>query len=201
MKTNVISVKNDGSGISEALNEAERFADYQQLEHKDALRLRLLAEEMTGLIKNLVGDFSGSFWVEGDKKDVSLVLEADCTVDFDSREELLKISSSGKNEAHKGFMGKLAGVFEYCLMSYDISSKYNGYYSDYMFDDVPNYGYERMWSLAAMRDGLSGAPETSAAKKEWDELEKSIVASLADEVTVGVKFRKVRLVIKKSFKG
>lgn len=201
MKTNIISVKNDGSGIPEAVNEAERFAVYQELSHKDALRLRLLAEEMTGLVKTLVGDFSGRFWLEGDKSDVSLVLEADCTVDYDRREELLKLSSSGKNEANKGFMGKLAGVFEYCLTSYDASAKYNGYYADYMYDDVPNYGYERMWSLAAMRDGLNGGAAAPEVKEEWDELEKSIVASLADEVTVGVRSHKVSLVIKKTFKG
>lgn len=199
MKTNIISVKNDGTGIAEAVNEAERYAVYQEMEHKNALRLRLLAEEMMGLVKILVGDFSGSFWVEGGKNDASLVLEADCTVDFDRRDELLKISSSGKNEAHKGFMGKLAGIFEYCLMSYDASSKYSGYYADYMYDDVMAYGYDKMWSLAALRDGLSGAPESSAAREEWDELEKSIVASLADEVIVGVKFHKVSLVIKKTF--
>lgn len=201
MVTDIIKVKNDGTGVLEAINETEKFAEYQKMEHKNALRLRLLAEEMTGLIKNLVGDFNGRFWVEGDKNSASLFLEADCKVDYDQRDALLKVSTTGKNEAHKGFMGKLAGVFEYCLMSYDISSQYNGYYADYMYDDVPNYGYERMWSLAAMKDGLGETPKTDAAKEEWDELEKSIVASLADEVTVGVKAHKVRLVIKKSFKG
>lgn len=200
MVTDIIKVKNDGTGVIEAVNETERFAEYQKTNRKDALRLRLLAEEMTGLIKNLVGDFDGSFWVEGDKNAASLYLEADCRVDYDRRDALLKVSTTGKNEAHKGFMGKLAGVFEYCLMSYDASAKYSGYYSDYMFDDVPTYGYDRMWSLAAMRDGLNSAPETPAAKEEWDELEKSIVASPADEVTVGVKAHKVRLVIKKTFR-
>ncbi len=201
MVTDIISVKNDGTGVIEAVNETERFAEYQKLDHKNALRLRLLAEEMTGLIKNLVGDFDGRFWVEGDKNAVSLCLEADCRVDYDRRDALLKVSTSGKNEAHKGFMGKLTGVFEYCLMSYEASARYSGSYADYMYDDVPNYGYERMWSLAAMRNGLENMGGTAEAKEEWDELEKSIVASLADEVTVGVKSHKVRLVIKKSFKG
>ena len=197
MKTNIISVKNDGTGLYEALLETDRFSEYQRLGEKESLRLRLLAEEMSGLVKNLVGDFSGIYWVEGDDKNASLCLEADCTVDFDTREELLKLSSSGKNEAAKGFMGKLAGIFEYCLMSYEISAKYSGFYSDYIFDDVPNFGYERMWSLNAMRRDLEENAE--ASKENWDELEKSIVASLADEVLVGVRSHKVRLEIKKSF--
>lgn len=201
MKTNVIAVKNDGTGILEALNEAERFADYQHFSHKDSLRLRLLAEEMTGFIRSLVGDFYGLFWVEGEWKDAMLCLEADCKVGYDQREELLKISSSGKNEAHRSFMGKLAGIFEYCLMSYDTSVKYNGCYADYMYDDVPNYGYERMWSLAAMKNSVGISEETAPASAERDDLEKSVVASLADEVLVGVKSHKVRLVIKKTFEG
>lgn len=199
MVTDIIKVKNDGTGFREAVNETERFAQYQQLEHKDALRLRLLAEEMTGLVKNLIGDFDGRFRIEGDKKAVSLCLEADCHVDCDRRDALLKVSTSGKNEAHKGFMGKLSGIFEYCLMSYETSVNYTGYYYDYMYDNVTGYDYERIWSLAAMRNGLQNSP-TAETEEEWDELEKSIVASLADEVTVGVKSHKVRLVIKKSFK-
>lgn len=201
MVTDIISVKNDGTGVIEAVNETERFAEYQKLSHKDALRLRLLAEEMTGLVKNLVGDFDGRFWVEGDKNAVSLCLEADCSVDSERYDALLKVSTSGRNEAHKGFMGKLTGIFEYCMMSYETSAKYSGGYFDYMYDDVTNFGYEKMWSLAAMRNELENMDETTETKEEWDELEKSIVASLADEVTVGVKSHKVRLVIKKSFKG
>ena len=199
MKTNVISVKNTGSGINAALAEAERFAEYQHLDRKEALRVRLLAEEMMGLIKGIVGEFYGEFWVEGEGKDVSLCLEADCKVDYDQREQFLSVSSSGKNEALRGFMGKLTGIFEYCLMSYDASIQYCGDYSDYMYDNVPSFGYERMWSLAAMRENLGTVPDSEDAREKWDELEKSIVASLADEVLVGVKSHKVRLIIKKSF--
>lgn len=200
MKTNTISVKNDGTGMASALNEAERFAEYQKFDHKQSLRVRLLAEEMMGLVKNIVGKFSADFWVEGEDKEVSLYLEARCSVDYDQREQLLGMSSSGKNIASKGFMGKLTGVFEYCMMSYDTSIKYGGNdYMDYMSQGYSNLGYDMMWSLSSMKNDLgnySGGRE--AKKEEWDELEKSIVAKLADEVLVGVKSNKVQLIIKKS---
>ena len=39
----------------------------------------------------------------------------------------------------------------------------------------------------------------SGHKEEWDELERSIVANLADDVTVGVRNQKVRLTVIKTF--
>lgn len=198
MKTNVIAVKNSGSGIDEALNEAERFALYQNFNKKDSLRIRLLAEEMMGLVRGIVGDFSALFWAEGEGKSVTLNLEADAKVDYDQREQLLELSSTGKNEAHRGFMGKLTGIFEYCLMSYETSAEYGGEYSDYMYGEAMGFGYEKMWSLSSMRSNL-GAADSEAAKEKYDELEKSIVASLADEDLVGVKSKKVSLIIKKTF--
>ena len=61
-------------------------------------------------------------------------------------------------------------------------------------------GYERMWSLKSMRNDLDNSKNNNAgAEEEWDELEKSIVGKLADEVLVGVRSRKVELIIKKKF--
>ncbi len=200
MKTNVIAVKNSGTGMEAALNEAERFAQYQYFNRQETLRVRLLAEEMMSFVTSIVGDFYAIFWVEGEGKEARLCLEADAKVDFDRREQLLELSTSGKNAAHRTFMGKLVGIFEYCMMSYDTSVKYGGDYADFMFDDVPNYGYERMWSLKAMRESLDGSEAGSGENAEKrDDLEKSIVASLADEVLVGVRSHKVQLIIKKTF--
>lgn len=41
--------------------------------------------------------------------------------------------------------------------------------------------------------------EDTAAEEAWDELEKSIVAKLADDVQVGIRSGKVELVIRKRF--
>jgi hypothetical protein len=41
--------------------------------------------------------------------------------------------------------------------------------------------------------------ENKTNKDEWDQLEKSIVAKLADGVIVGVKGKKVDIIIKKEF--
>lgn len=198
MKTSVITVKNDGEGREEALKETERFAVYQELDKKSALRLRLLAEEMLGMVEAIVGDFNARFWLEGENKEAEICLEADAWVDYDKKERLIGLSSSGKNYAHRTFMGKLAGMFEYCMMGYDTSAQYaleNGYL---LYDGTSGMDYERMWSLDFFREDLNRNLGDEEKRAEWDELERSIVAKLADEVIVGVKAHKVQMIIKKN---
>ena len=42
--------------------------------------------------------------------------------------------------------------------------------------------------------------EESESQEAWDELEKSIVGSLSDDVQIGIKGDKVQMIIFKSFK-
>ena len=55
-------------------------------------------------------------------------------------------------------------------------------------------GYLSFWSLSNYKTALDDARDDSAdAKEEWDELEKSIVASIAKDVVVGVKKNTVEM--------
>lgn len=200
MKTNVVKVDNTGNGVDEALREAERYAEYQHFSAKDALRTRLLAEEMMGMVRGIVGQFDAEFWVEGEDRDVTLCLEAETIVDYEKKEKLLAASTSGRNYAERSFMGKVAGLIEYCVGSYEGLNAVP-LYNDYMIGEVTDYDYDRMWSLSSMRGDLESHLTVPEKRAEWDELEKSIVARLADEVIVGVKARKVQLIIKKSFRA
>ena len=53
--------------------------------------------------------------------------------------------------------------------------------------------YSSAWSLNSYKEQASGQSE------EWDELEKSIIANLADDVIVGVTGKKVEIVVVKNF--
>ena len=59
-----------------------------------------------------------------------------------------------------------------------------------------------VWSLHQYRNNLSDAKDqNTAAQEAWDELEKSIVASIADDVIVGVKKDHVTMTIIKNIEG
>lgn len=203
MKTNVIRVDNEENGIAEALAEVEKFAVYQNLDEKQTLRLRLLAEEMMGLVRGIVGKFEADFWGESKGRTVELWLETRALVDEPQRVELLNLASDGRNMAARGVIGKIRCVLQAFLVSNAIASEYVGGLGRIMsYGDVPvpGLGYDQMWALSAYRECVSGrVSEDAEAQEDWDEMEKSIVGNLADEVLVGICGQNVQLVIRKNF--
>lgn len=202
MKTDVIEITPSGEGIAEVLREAEKAAVYRELDPKQTLRLRLLAEETTGMLKMLVGDERLHFWIESEGNAFSLHLSALTRVDAETRKALLKASTSGKNAAATGFMGRLRDYFTRVYDTSDINALANeiGYVGlvgyDASMDMSPNamlYG----WSLNAYRQTVSEQKETETEK--WDELEKSITAKLADEIKIFIRKETVEMIIEKAF--
>jgi hypothetical protein len=59
-----------------------------------------------------------------------------------------------------------------------------------------------MWSLRAYTEGIQDGADTDEQKKEaWDELEKSIIANIADDVQIGVMGDRVKMVIYRKNEG
>ncbi len=206
METGKIAINNRGIGMTKAFAELDKFAQYQGLNRKEALRLRLLTEEMFGMVQGIVGDFGAYFWLEGENKKTEIHLEAYVNMDMDKREELLSVSSSGKNMAAKGVMGKLRDLMESYLLNYEDISRYAADSGINMFP-YDDYGmmYAGMdwnshyWSLEKYKNGVEEHKGENSAAQAWDELEKSIVGKLADDVLVGIRSDKVELIIKKNF--
>ena len=199
MKSNICTINKGGIGLDAILAEVEKVADYNNLPHKETLRLRLLAEELTGMLPELVENFDGYFWIENDENKYELHTEF--SVDSLSKEKkqtLIAMSASKKNAAASGFMGKIRDIAENMLLFSENPNESNRYATEYLYDyDVADISYSYAWTL---ENYLEHQKQKSANKgEEWDRLEKSIVAKLADDVIVGVKGRKVEIIIKKEF--
>ena len=204
MKTDVIEITANGEGIDRVLLETERAAAYRGLESKQALRLRLLAEEMTGMLRTLVGKEKFRYWVETEGRTFALHLSGETQMNADLRKELLNVSTSGKNAAAKGFMGRLKEIFSAMSESYNpaiADVQYGFSYVDVIgFDasmDVSPNAAPYGWSLKAYRDAVAQNREKEPEK--WDELEKSITAKLADDVKIFIRGNTVEMVIEKTF--
>jgi len=204
MKTDVIEITPNGEGFENALKETERAAAYRGLNPKQALRLRLLAEEMMGMLKTLIGDERFRYWIESEGTAFALHLETQTIVTRALREALLKTSSSGKNAAAKGFMGRLKEILTTMSESYNPAVSELGY--GYSYVDVTGFDASMDlspnaallgWSLKAYRDAVIENKEKEPEK--WDELEKSITAKLADDVKIFIRGNNVEMVIEKSF--
>lgn len=197
MRSDVIHVTNGGRGFEEALSQAELVARYKGLPNKSALHLRLLAEEMLGMMNALTGEREADFWIDDEDGVFTLHLQAETEMNAKLRKNLLAVSTSGVNAAAKGVTGKVRDLFERMLEPGDMSlgadvaaglccSGFDPEFGSYMFT-VDDY-----WSLekyrAAARDGRT-------PKENWDELEKSVVGRLADDVQVGIRGSKVEMAI------
>lgn len=197
MKSNICIIKQGGFGLKSVLTETKKVIVYNELQQKEALRLNLLAEELVGMLSELMKDFEGCFWIQNDGNRYELHAEISVErLDKEKKEELIAISANKKNAAASGFMGKIRDIAENMLLSSDDYPIYPCVpeFDGYTLSDI-HYTYA--WSLdyyvnqQKLKDTEGG--------NDWDELEKSIVANLADDVIVGVRGKKVEIIIKKEF--
>ena len=61
------------------------------------------------------------------------------------------------------------------------------------YSDGVNYDY--LWSLQQYRNQI----DKDTQEESWDELEKSVIASVSDDVIVGVKGTQVNIILVKHF--
>lgn len=209
MKSDVIKVTNTGKGTDDALEAAYASAVYRGLGKKETLHLRLLAEETLGMARQLTGKAKSEFWVESEGTAFEIHFVAHPLVTGSMRKELLKVSTSGQNEAAKGFMGKLRDIFDRALSPEDAGGL-SDYYSlgllvpgEYYASDPTMMSVSAdavTWSMqkykAAVEDAVSKGKKS---KETWDELEKSIVVNIADEVKISIEGDEVEMTVYKKF--
>jgi len=197
MKTDIIRVSSRGSRIETALQQADFVAGYKHLSPKSALHLRLLTEEMMGMIRSITGETEGEFWIEDQDDEFQLHLRVDTTMDSEKRERLLSASTSGKNESAKGFMGRLRNFFD-LEADADVAAAAGPMYAGIYQDASTGAMLDYEWSLLRYEEQLNARGENDPIAREgWDELEQSVVAHVADDVKVSIRGRTVEMIILK----
>ena len=198
MKSNACVIKRGGAGLESILAEVEKVAEYNKLPQKETLRLRLLAEELVGMLPELVKNFEGVFWVQSEENKYELHTELFVdTLSREKKQALIAVSASNKNAAAVGFMGKIRDIAQNMLL-YSEDPCSNAVFGNYLGEDNKvNFHYTHAWTLEYYLAQQKEELESDA--EEWDRLEKSIVAKLADDVIVGVRGQKVEIIIKKAF--
>ena len=193
MKSDVIFVSSKGNGMDAALKQADITAQQMGLTGRETLYMRLMIEEMMGMVRSIIGQLEGRFWIESEGKTVRLHLQTTTLMDTEQRKQLVSASSNGKNEAHRGIMGKIRAFFE-----------------PMPIDDTPAYLVSTItpgkskgdlsWSMDAYRERLRMRKDDSeGAMQEWDELEKSVISHIADNVTVSIRGYDTELTILKKW--
>ena len=200
-----VRISNTGSGMEHALTVAEQTAGFMNISAKDRLRLRLLAEEMFSMVRTVAGNFSAHFWMEAEEKSCTLYLEAKSNLDYSQQKELISVSTTGKNSAKLGIMDKIRGMIEAGLYgseeSFAIQAEYGTGMMPYGAIGVPDDGMTDAlyaWSMEKYKHDVEEKRDDDP--DSYDELEKSIIANVADDVKVGINKDRIEIIIVKNFR-
>ena len=198
MRTDVIMVSSKGNQIGTALEQVDKVAAYKGLSAKNALHLRLLTEEMMGMMRSITGKTEGQFWIEDEDGVYELHLRVNTRLNSEKREKLLSATSSGKNESAKGLMGRLRDFFDWGSDE-DLASFNSPLLMGDMMEHCSSPALDWEWSMMRYERALSDrvGQNDQAALEAWDELEKSVVKHVADDVKVSIRSGVVEMTIVK----
>ena len=188
MKSNVCKIENGTKDLDAILRESEKVAVYNELTHKQTLQLRLLCEEIDGMLPRIIDDFNGDLWFEFEDG----VCKVHISLLFDEA-----IAKNKKNASAVGIVGKIRSALENVFLEVDnITVSDLSVETRYLLGEYCDpVEYSCLWSLGQYRTTVVKEEKS----EEWDELEKSVIASVADDVVVGVKGKRADIVIVKKF--
>ncbi len=198
MKSNICKIEKGTRDLAAILAESERVAEYNGLNHKQTLQLRLLCEELDGMLPNIIDDFDGELWIEFENGVCKIKVSINIPdLNVDKKNELISVARNKKNAAAVGIVGKIRNAIENFFLFDAETGCFNIPVESYAFAAGYSEGvdYAYIWRLEEYR----GSVRREEKAEEWDELEKSVIASVADDVIVGVKGRKANITIVKKF--
>ncbi len=171
-----VKVRNPETDIERAYNVLDNYVFDVGITGKNEMRFRLLTEEVIRLVRQIMGGNIVELWFEGSKKLSHIVLEFDADLDEAKKEELGSVASSGRVTEEKGFFGKLADMF---LM------------------ETPRH---KTWSLKEYQKELKARKDVDNLSQEaWEDLERSLVANLADDIEITINKKHVKMITTKDF--
>ena len=198
MKSNVCKIEKGTGDLDIILRESQKVAQYNDLDHKQTMQLRLLCEELDGMLPNIIDDFDGDFWIEFAEG----ICQLHVSVKFDEftvekKEALINVSTNKKNAAAVGIVGKIRSGFENIFLNDDAcrlgSIMTSSVHSTAGYSEAIDFSC--IWSLEQYRNSVNKETQAEA----WDELEKSVIASIADDVIVGIKGKQAHIIVVKKF--
>ena len=103
MKSNVCKIEKGTRDLEAILKESERVAEYNGFTQKQTLQLRLLCEEIDGMLPNIIDEFEGELWIDFKdgvcKVNVSIQIPE---LNTEKKKELIGVAKNKKNAAAVG---------------------------------------------------------------------------------------------------
>ena len=196
MRSNICKIEKGVKDLDAILKESEKVAVYNELNHKQTLQLRLLCEDIDGMLPKIIDDFEGAFWIDFEDGECKVNISIQFAQFTSSKKkELLGLAKDKKNASVKGIVAKIGTAIEEFFLdeaninAMSMMSQYDGITVGSRLES------SYYWSLNQYRTNVRKAQKA----EDWDELEKSVIASIADDIIVGVKGLQADITIIKKF--
>ena len=178
MNSKVITIHSSGEGFQDANLETERMG--AELSEENRMQMCLITEEMLSLFNSITGSVNNAeFRIEREGSLFTLYLSVQQKLGNVQRGELIQSSTSGENEASKGFLGKLK---EMLIQAMSVGKDIDLYYSSESYSS----------QAADLSDAVISAPK-------WDKFERSVLLAITDNVKISIKGGVVDLTAVKQF--
>ncbi len=178
MHSVIVKVNNRNPELSRVFQQVQQCADQAGLSHKQALGLRLLAEETMSLLRSITGQLDADFWLDWEGKSFCLHLCTKQKLGNVQRRQLIGSTTDRRNAAVTTFLDRLREFYEKAMS---------------VRTDMDHYYAITGTSLAAH------ASDESIRSEQWDEYERSVLLAFADHVSIGIRDGFVDMRIRKSF--
>ncbi|MDR0904218.1 MAG: hypothetical protein LBM59_06260 [Ruminococcus sp.] len=176
----------------------EEFVEFAGLAPDRARIMSLLSEEMIGMFRAILPDFSADIWAERDGKTYEITASVNAVITTKDRDNLLK-ATDGKNAAlRSGILGKMGEM----IINWAIELNDNPV-SPISYADMEmgmgmgmNNAFDE-WSMRTYLDATTYKKDDAVLTD--DGLERSIIVKLADDCKMSVKSGSVRMTVSKTF--
>ncbi|MDR0946221.1 MAG: hypothetical protein LBM87_00540 [Ruminococcus sp.] len=175
----------------------EEFGVFAGLSQANSRILSLLTEEMIGMARSIIPEFSAEIQSQNEKNCFEIIMSLNALIKSGERDKLLKVSGGENAAAGKGLLGKIGETFiNWAIEQNDnpsvpmMTSPELG-----MGMGIVN-GYEE-WSMKTYLDSMS--KDDKSENLHDDGLERSIIMNLADDCKMSVKSGSVVMTVTKEF--
>lgn len=195
MRSNTCKIEKGFKDLGLILKECDKVAVYNELSHKQTLQLRLLCEDIDGMLPKIIDDFEGIFWIDFENGECKINISIEfAKFTATKKKELLSLAKNKKNASVKGLVARIGAAIEEFFLDEENFNAF-GMMSDYHeLNANAHLDYSYYWRLGQYKEVAA-----QTKKEEWDELEKSVIANIADDIIVGVKGTQADITIIKNF--
>lgn len=189
IKSLICPIEGNSWDIERALNEVDGFSRFQGLGAKQSERLRLIGEELLGMVEGVFTVESGRFWIEKKDEDYIVNLAAESIIGVRAKAIL---ESASHNTEYKG----VAGLVRKAVDSMEQMFRDSG--SDYAFTEqidaaLAGTSIESDEMLSWSLNRYSESIERDEKADMWDELELSVLKKLSKDIVISYRNDRVQI--------